>query len=225
MPCGMPPFRGMSRESAAPPGRAGGNFLWRVAPADSTIVVIEMQGSRLRRNWPPARRPGNTRRQGRGVGGYRGYLLAGCAAGALAIGTPASAATLLVTSNADTSAAGTLRNALASASDGDTISFSLPAGRTTITLGSELPLVTKSITINGANAGGAVAIDGGHTTGTTGVRVLFVDAPGKTVSIENVTLQNGFAKGVDGGSGTLGGGGGLGAGGALFAYQGNVRLS
>src|SRR4051812_12445750 len=67
------------------------------------------------------------------------------------------AATITVTSVAD-SGTGTLREALASASSGDTISFSLTTPAR-ITLSSGELLVTKSLTISGPGASN-LAVDG-----------------------------------------------------------------
>src|SRR5581483_6516505 len=151
---------------------------------------------------------------------------AALAALALAAG-PAAAQTFTVTANTDTGSgsgnSGDLRycinqaNAFAGAA---TIQFNVGAGSTTIALSSMLPILTNAsgIAIQGANlgAGGAIAIDGGSTSNSTGDRVFFVgvnaaDNTGLTAttntafSISDLTIQHGRAQG---GLGMGGGGGG-----------------
>jgi autotransporter-associated beta strand protein len=132
--------------------------------------------------------------------------------------------TFTVTSTADNGSVGTLRWAISQANSAgagtQTITFSLP-GSSTITLGSALP------TLN--NASGTIAIDGPGSSGVTisgdsTNRVFFVQSGDVTIS--DLTIINGAAKGGDGGADPLNsGGGGLGAGGALFVNQGaNVTV-
>src|SRR5438034_11359657 len=90
------------------------------------------------------------------------------------------AATLTVTSAAD-SGAGTLREALASAADSDTIDVTGISG--TIRLTSGALLVAKSVTILGPGAGN-LAIDG-HRAGR-----VFEILPSNTVTIASVTITN-----------------------------------
>ena len=61
------------------------------------------------------------------------------------------AATLIVTTTAD-SGAGSLRDAIAAASDGDTIQFDAALNGQTITLTSAELVIDKNITINGPGA-------------------------------------------------------------------------
>ena len=91
-----------------------------------------------------------------------------------------SAATITVTSTAD-SGAGTLRQALANANDGDTIDFSVTG---TITLSSGELSVNDSITISGPGAN-VLAVSGNHVSG------VFFIATGKTVTISGLTITNG----------------------------------
>jgi hypothetical protein len=65
-----------------------------------------------------------------------------------------------------------------------------------------------------------IAIDGGRTAndGLKDTRIFFVD--GGSLRLEGLTLQNGYAKGGNGGGGDYGGGGGMGAGGAVFVRTG-----
>jgi autotransporter-associated beta strand protein len=134
--------------------------------------------------------------------------LSGIAAGA------ASAATYTVSTNAD-SGAGSLRAAITSAdgdpSPGRVIDFN--SGLGTITLASELPAITNSVTINGS---------GTTLSGAGTYRGLFVYDG--TVAISDLTITNTKARGGDGGLG--GGGGGAGLGGGLFvASGGSVTVS
>jgi autotransporter-associated beta strand protein len=125
----------------------------------------------------------------------------------------------VVTSTADTTAAGTLRSAIAfaNANPGTDITFSNAIANQTITLTSELPLILGNNTV----------IDGGanHITvsGNNTYRDFFVGNTSSTLSvtIENLTLANAVAKG---GSGADGGGGGAGLGGAIFVSS-NASLA
>src|SRR6266542_2898530 len=92
----------------------------------------------------------------------------------------AHAATITVT-NTNDSGPGSLRQALADASDGDTITFAV-SGRIGLTSG-EL-LVDKSITISGPGAG-SLAVDGNATSG------VFHIGSGRTVTISGLTITNG----------------------------------
>jgi hypothetical protein len=100
----------------------------------------------------------------------------------------------------------------------DTITFAatltgVQDGTINLTLGQLF--VGQDVSIDGQVGGASnIAIDGGGAT-----RLFFIDSG--TVGLRNLSLQNGFAKGGDGGSGFGGGGGGgLGAGGALFVRTG-----
>lgn len=116
-----------------------------------------------------------------------------------------SAADLAVTC-LDNDGDGTLRDAMRRATRGDSITFD-PSLSGTIFLDSTLPFVTVDLTING---NGNVAIDGQEE-----VQVFFVYAG--NFQANNLTIQNGWATGGNGGNGFSGnGGGGLGAGGGLF---------
>ena len=86
-----------------------------------------------------------------------------------------------VTSDAD-SGPNTLRAALASAANGDTIVFALPAG-STISLASTLT-VTNNVVIDGAGSSG-LTLDGNHA-----VTVLTIGNTG-TATIANLTIANG----------------------------------
>jgi hypothetical protein len=92
---------------------------------------------------------------------------------------PVSAATLTVNTTAD-SGAGSLREAITNAVNGDTIVFSTSG---TITLASQLD-ISQNLTINGT--GQTIAIDGNAAE-----RVLCITATG-TVNLTALTIQNGF---------------------------------
>lgn len=104
----------------------------------------------------------------------------------------AHAATITVTSSAD-SGAGTLRQALADAANGDVITFNL-AYPATINLSSQLALMNKSLTITGPGAA-KLAISGQDTC-----RVII--ATGGSNTITGIAITNGRYEG----SGELGGG-------------------
>lgn len=95
-----------------------------------------------------------------------------------------------------------------------TIEFNLPAGSQTITLQAPLPIINlnavNAITIDGANSGNSVAINGGgHYRGFFVRQATTTDS----VTIQNLSLQNCAAIGGAGGESA---GGGMGAGGGLF---------
>src|SRR4029077_9673404 len=102
----------------------------------------------------------------------------------------ARAATITVT-NTSNSGAGSLRQALTNANDGDTIDFSVTTPAT-ITLTSGELLVNKSVTISGPGAG-QLSVDGNFAS------TVFHISPGKTVTISGLTITNGYASGSHGG--------------------------
>ncbi|MBR2813223.1 MAG: hypothetical protein IKE60_01135, partial [Reyranella sp.] len=96
-----------------------------------------------------------------------------------------------------------LRNAISTAANGDTITFTA-----NITLTSPLPNLQRSVQINGAN----FTLSGGDIS-----RVLYVQSG--TVDIVDLRISNGRVHGGGGGNAGSGGGGGDGAaglGGALY---------
>jgi hypothetical protein len=109
-------------------------------------------------------------------------VAASCLALLCATSVTLRAATITVTSTAD-SGAGTLRAALASAADGDTINFavSLPA---TITLSTGELVVSNSVTILGPGPGN-LALDGNAAS-----RVFHI-TNAVTASISSLTITNG----------------------------------
>src|SRR5947208_569656 len=98
--------------------------------------------------------------------------------------TTARAATITVTEASD-SGPGTLRQALADAHDGDTITFSGMIYNMLFVSHGDL-VVDKSVTIVGLGAD-RLAVDGQQSN-----RVFYI-APGKTVSISGLTIRNGSA--------------------------------
>lgn len=115
-----------------------------------------------------------------------------------------------VVTNTDDSGAGSLREAMTNAVEGESITFSVSG---TITLASPLPEMTvASVTINGT--GQSITISGAST-----YRPFFISATGITLS--NMTISSckalGGRGGGNGGFGKRGGGaGGAGLGGAIF---------
>jgi Chlamydia polymorphic membrane protein (Chlamydia_PMP) repeat len=101
-----------------------------------------------------------------------------------AVTIPVHAATITVTNTSD-DAPGSLRQALASANDGDMIVLTV-TGRILLTSG-EL-LVDKSVTIAGPGAAN-LAVDGNARSH------VFHIAPGQTVSITDLTITKGVARG------------------------------
>ncbi len=151
-------------------------------------------------------------------------LSAGLLLGSVAFATGSAAQ--VVTSLADDNSAGTLRDILANANPGDTITFRSDLDGT-ITLNSEL-LVNDFVTIDGS---GPDADGGGRQitiSGNDATRLFRVDVgEGNEVRFTRLDLRDGFGRGADGQNGTGpagGGGGGLGAGGAIFGTSGVVVL-
>jgi hypothetical protein len=107
---------------------------------------------------------------------------------AFAVGMPAGAqaATLTVT-NLNDSGPGSLRQAIASAASGDTITFAV---RGTITLTSGQLTLDKDLTIAGPGAA-VLAISG------NGVSGVFLVEAGVTAVIDGLTLRDGVAAGSD----------------------------
>ncbi|MGB7128073.1 MAG: autotransporter-associated beta strand repeat-containing protein [Candidatus Rhabdochlamydia sp.] len=133
-------------------------------------------------------------------------------------GDSASSAAGTFTFGSPTSSSGDLRGCLhyintttISATDTFTITFNIPSGSETISLGQMLPIVnlanTNTVTIDGTNGGDQIIIDGGGA-----FRSFFIRQG--TVTVENITLSNtGVARDA---SGFTSGGGGMGAGAGIF---------
>jgi hypothetical protein len=110
-----------------------------------------------------------------------------------------SLATITVTTNAD-SGAGSLRNAISSATAGDTITFD---SSRTVTLSSGQLTIAKNLTIDGDldnNGTADVTIDAAYTS-----RIFNVTSG--TVTLDGLTLTRGMASGAGGDDGQAGGSG------------------
>jgi hypothetical protein len=121
-----------------------------------------------------------------------------------AVAITAHAATLTVT-NTNDSGPGSLRQTLAIANDGDTITFAV-SGSIMLTTG-EL-LVDKSISISGSGAGN-LAVDGNAMS-----RVFHIGA-GTTVTISGLTIRNGMVTGNFP----------AGSGGGIYTFQATLTLN
>lgn len=104
-----------------------------------------------------------------------------------ATGGSASAATITVTSGAD-SGAGSLRAAIASASDGDIIQFDPSV--TTVELTTAEIEITQSISIEGPGAD-VLTVRRSSAGGTPDFRLFRINAPSKSVSMSGMELTNG----------------------------------
>ncbi len=115
-------------------------------------------------------------------------LFATCLSALCLIALSTQAATSTVT-NTNDSGAGSLRQAIADAHDGDTIDFGVTG---TITLMTGELLVGKSITINGPGSD-HLTVDGNHAS-----RVFYVSG-GVTATIAGLAITNGSASDWGGG--------------------------
>ena len=97
------------------------------------------------------------------------------------------AATLTVTSMAD-SEAGSLRDTIAAARDGDTIQDDSALNGQEISLTSDELVIDKNITIRGPGPNGLEV----SRASLAGFRIFHI-MPGRTVTIEGLTISNGFA--------------------------------
>jgi len=95
--------------------------------------------------------------------------------------------TAIIVTSAGDSGAGSLRQALAVAQDGDTITFSVPSSA--IILTSEELTITKNVTISGH---GADVLSVQRDVAAAAFRIFHVN-PGHTVTIEGMTISNGVA--------------------------------
>ena len=103
-----------------------------------------------------------------------------------------NAANIVVTTNAD-SGPGSLRLAILNAKSGDKIIFNLSAGNEIIIILSQLPIVTKDITIDGSNlAGSGIPITVQVINpGSSPFRVFYIADTTVTDTIENITIMGG----------------------------------
>ena len=115
---------------------------------------------------------------------YRAAVLALFFAGATLLSTSAASAATITVINTNDSGPGSLRQALVNANDGDTINFDSSLNGQRITLTSGELNVDKDVTISGPGANN-LAVDGNAQS-----RVFDVN-PGKTVTIDGLTVANG----------------------------------
>src|SRR5436190_6839101 len=117
---------------------------------------------------------------------YRAVVLALFVAGATLLSTGAASADTITVINTNDSGPGSLRQALVKANDGDIINFDSSLNGQRITLISGELIVDKDVTISGPGAK-KLAVDGNAQS-----RVFDVN-PGKTVTIDGLTVTNGRA--------------------------------
>jgi len=110
-------------------------------------------------------------------------LFATCLSALCFVALSTQAATITVT-NTNDSGAGSLRQAIADAVNGDTINFNSSLNGQTIMLTSGHLLVTTNVAINGPGAN-RLAVDANHASR------LFYIAAGKDVTISGLTISNG----------------------------------
>lgn len=128
---------------------------------------------------------------------------------------------ILTVSNLNDNGAGSLRNAIASASSGDTINITV-TGTITLTTG-EL-VIGKNLTITGPGLN-SLTVSGNNSSRVFLILPGTPTAAGPTVTISGLTIANGLARGGNGGCGGAGGGGGGGVGGGMLIGKGaNVTL-
>ena len=102
------------------------------------------------------------------------------------------ASTILVTTTAD-SGAGSLRQALADASNGDTIEFNTALNGQTITLTSEELLINKDLTITGP---GPDLLTVAKAPSQPPFITIFHVTPGHTVIMRGITIRGGYYGGI-----------------------------
>src|ERR1700730_17159835 len=110
------------------------------------------------------------------------------------------AATLIVTSTAD-SGAGSMRDAIAAAGAGDTIQFDAALKGQTITLSSAELLIHKNVTIDGPGAN-QLTVQRSTANGTPAFRIFEIDAiypASNAVTIAGLTIANGNSPDSGGG--------------------------
>ena len=126
-------------------------------------------------------------------------LFPGLVAGALLFSAVvAQAATIIVTSTAD-SGAGTLRQAILDANSDDTINFSLPAS-SAVTLTSAELSIDKNLTITGPGAN-LLSVQRSAAGGTPAFRIFDIAFGNFNVTISGLTIANGNAAGASDGGG------------------------
>ena len=120
---------------------------------------------------------------------------------------------ITVTNNTN-SGAGSFRQAITDVCDGGTITFNLATGNETITIASEIA-ITKAVTIDGANTAGSGTLVTVQVTtpGTSNWRIFNINASGKTIAIQNMTIRGGNISVGDG------------MGGGIYLVAGTLNLT
>lgn len=108
----------------------------------------------------------------------------------LIVQTPGPPSALIVT-NTNDSGPGSLRQAIQAASAGDTVEFSLPPGSIINLTTGEL-LITRNLTINGPGAG-QLTIQRSTASGTAQFPVFNISSSNPNVSLNGLTISNGFS--------------------------------
>src|SRR6478736_5166437 len=116
-------------------------------------------------------------------------LFATCLSALCLIALSTQAATITVTNTSD-SGAGSLRQAVADAVNGDTINFDSSLNGQLITLTSSQLLINKSITITGPGAH-QLRVQRSTAIGTPQFRILYVSS-GNTVTISGLRISGGY---------------------------------
>jgi hypothetical protein len=105
-------------------------------------------------------------------------------------------ASALVVTNTDDSGAGSLRQAIAGATSGDTITFDSALAGQTITLSSML-MIDKDLTIDGSTLSSSLSLSGNNSTRIFSIS-LYV-----TLELDSLILMNGNATTLPGGGGAI----------------------
>src|SRR6478735_6641483 len=104
--------------------------------------------------------------------------------------TPAAHAATITVLNTNDSGSGSLRDAIANATPGDTITFAAPG---TITLTTGQLVINKNLTITGLGNNSTVV------NGNSASRVFNITAGGFTVNMSGLTIENAQVGGSGGG--------------------------
>ena len=121
-------------------------------------------------------------------------ISAACAIAVLLLSATDTPAATITVANGDDSGPGSLRQAILSASSGDTINFA--PNVTTVTLTSGELVIDKDLTITGP---GANRLTVQRSPMPLIFRIFHISSSTVTVSISGITISNGFAETVLGG--------------------------
>ena len=125
------------------------------------------------------------------------FCLAASLIFAAAAGTQSVRTTTLIVTNTADSGAGSLRDAIAAANDGDTIQFAPVLNGQTIALTSAELVIDTSVTIVGLGSN-QLTIRRSKAAGTPALRIFHV-LPGLTVTIQDLRITDGFSHESGGG--------------------------